>query len=294
MLNHALPRLSHSTYSFFGATKVKSQFRAPPVSGLAMSRYSVKQVVHKHGRKYALMPDGVGVPFEVYGTEGNPGCILTPGGKGGIEYERPMAKMLAQAGFRAVVHDRRNTWAADVGFGNGSKTELDLQVEDSVALIRHLKMEPAVFIGESSGARMSIRCALKHPSAVRGLIVRNMTGGKNAANAISFAYHFEFVQPCELGGMEAVTRSYHYSEMISHNPDVRQQLLQTNPELFIKVQKDSGNQLKRWDFFLLFCITYLLLHVHSSRFQQQFSRPSRSITPKTGCDSSNLYKSTSN
>lgn len=43
-------------------------------------------------------------------------------------------------------------------------TSVCLQVEDTVALIRHLKMEPAVFFGESSGARMSIRCALKHPS----------------------------------------------------------------------------------------------------------------------------------
>lgn len=41
----------------------------------------------------------------------------------------PDCEQFDSAGFRAVVHDRRNTWAADVGFGDGSKTELDLQVD---------------------------------------------------------------------------------------------------------------------------------------------------------------------
>jgi hypothetical protein len=32
------------------------------------------------------------------------------------------------SGFRVLVHDRRNTCAADIGFGDGSKTELEMQV----------------------------------------------------------------------------------------------------------------------------------------------------------------------
>jgi len=201
--------------------------------------------VYKNGRDYLILPDGVGIPFKMFGMHNSgPSCVLTPGGKAGIAAETSKAKKLAEQGFRVLVHDRRNTCAADIGFGNGSKTELEMQVEDTLMIIKHLSLTPCVFIGESSGGRMSLLCALKEPSAVRALCLRNMTGGKVAADVLSEAYHHQFMGPCKRGGMAEVSQAGFFQEMAKHNPDSRKQLLGTDPLVFKKVQQTSGDFLK--------------------------------------------------
>ena len=40
----------------------------------------------------------------------------------------------------------------------------NVQIEDTITLIKHLNLSPCVFIGESSGGRMSLLCALREPS----------------------------------------------------------------------------------------------------------------------------------
>eukprot|EP00976_Prorocentrum_cordatum_P026917 546753-Prorocentrum_minimum.AAC.1 len=148
------------------------------------------KTINKHGRSYLIMPDGVGIPFKVFGNENDgPACILTPGGKQGIALESNKAKQLAKLGFRALVHDRRNTGAADFGVGDGSMTELELQVDDTLRLIKHVGMTPCVFIGESSGGRMSLLCALKEPSGRCGMLA--------CCACASIPVFTECVYPCD-------------------------------------------------------------------------------------------------
>eukprot|EP00238_Polyblepharides_amylifera_P014800 CAMPEP_0196574594 /NCGR_PEP_ID=MMETSP1081-20130531/4286_1 /TAXON_ID=36882 /ORGANISM="Pyramimonas amylifera, Strain CCMP720" /LENGTH=279 /DNA_ID=CAMNT_0041892673 /DNA_START=349 /DNA_END=1188 /DNA_ORIENTATION=- len=202
-------------------------------------------ITKKNGCDYAIMSDGVGIPFEVYGPEAGVPCILTPGGKGGIEVERASAQVLAQAGLRVVIHDRRNTGRADIGFGDGSQTELNLQAADTLALVRQLGMTPCVFMGCSSGARMSLLCALEDPSAVKALVLRNMTGGRLAAHVLAEEYHYQFVEACEEGGLAAVARTPHYQSLLHYNPENRERLLDSDltAELFMRVEQMSGDQL---------------------------------------------------
>mmetsp|Transcript_19816 Transcript_19816/g.43334 ORF Transcript_19816/g.43334 Transcript_19816/m.43334 type:complete len:345 (-) Transcript_19816:203-1237(-) len=225
----------------------RSRVRKP---GCAASRRTATPTmelksISKHGRNYLIMPDGVAIPYKVFGENNDgPACVLTPGGKQGIALESKKAKELAKQGFRAIVHDRRNTGAADIGFGDGSKTELELQVEDTIRLIEHLNMSPCVFIGESSGGRMSLLCALKEPSAVQALCLRNMTGGELAGNVLSEAYHYQFLGPLSRESMAGVIQTQHFQEMIRLNPDCRKQLEEVDPGVFRSVQQASGDFLR--------------------------------------------------
>mmetsp|Transcript_4140 Transcript_4140/g.7964 ORF Transcript_4140/g.7964 Transcript_4140/m.7964 type:complete len:310 (+) Transcript_4140:248-1177(+) len=208
-----------------------------------MGELLCKGIVNKHGRIYAVMEDGVGIPFELFGKEGSPAAVLIPGGKLGMDAERDRAKDLARRGYRTLIYDRRNTCTADCGYGDGSKHEIQMQVEDMLALLRYLKLAPAVLIGESSGARLCILFALDHPSAVTSLVLFNLTGGTRAAELLSHWYHHQYVELAEKGGMEAVCDTMWAESMIQHNPDVRMQLLQTPLRVFLKVQQDTGDLL---------------------------------------------------
>eukprot|EP00854_Cymbomonas_tetramitiformis_P001170 gene1170-biopygen1000 len=152
---------------------------------------------------------------------------------------------LAESGFKCLLHDRRNTEAADIGFGDGSKAEHDLQVEDTLHLLKHLDMSPAIFVGNSSGSRLSLLCALEEPSAVTALALMNMTGGKQAAKMLAHEYHLRYVKLLNRGGVEALANDNHYIDMVEQNPDNREKLRNLDPEVVRKVLESSGEFLKR-------------------------------------------------
>ena len=70
-----------------------------------------------------------------------------PGGRRSLIGERTLATYIAEAGFRTLIHDRRNM---------GGTNESHEQAEDLLALLKELDAGPAYIAGSSSGARMSI------------------------------------------------------------------------------------------------------------------------------------------
>src|SRR5690606_26036903 len=121
--------------------------------------------------------------YEVIGDEG-PWVIITEGGRSDLEVPRPMAERFAAAGYRVVIHDRRNCGASDISFA-GDGAEEDLFADDTYELLRQLGALPAIAVGGSSGSRMSIVLAVRHPDAVEALLLWSPSGRRFAAERLA-------------------------------------------------------------------------------------------------------------
>jgi pimeloyl-ACP methyl ester carboxylesterase len=159
---------------------------------------------------------GVKLVYELLGDSG-PWVAISPGGRRGMTLERPLGQMLAEAGFRVLMYDRRNTGASEIGFPGQSESHE--QAEDLLALLKALQIGPAYVAGCSSGSRLSLLLALHHPEAVKALLLWRVTGGAFAAKRLAFNYYEQFIAAAEQGGLEAVVRTEHFAAMIAANPD---------------------------------------------------------------------------
>jgi len=188
---------------------------------------------------------GVDLVFEIVGDQG-PLVALTPGGRRGGGSEHDLASLIAEAGFRVLLHDRRNTGASGIAF-RGDSESLE-QAEDLLTLLNALDAGPVYVAGCSSGARMSLLLARHHPAVVKALLLWRVTGGPYAAKRLAFNYYEQFLQAVQQGGMDAVCASEHFSAMIAANPVNRETLMAMGVEKFTAAMqrwlagfnKDSG------------------------------------------------------
>ena len=174
---------------------------------------------------------GVNLTYEVLGGSG-PWIAISPGGRRGMVSVRPLAELIAEAGYRVLIHDRRNTGASEVCLdGEGESRE---QAEDLVALMRHVGIAgPAYVCGCSSGARLTLTLAQHHPQVVKALLLWRVTGGEYAAKKLAFNYYEQFIAAAEKGGMEAVCATDHFAAMIKARPENRTILHAMGAEKFI-------------------------------------------------------------
>ena len=161
---------------------------------------------------------GAKLVYEVLGTSG-PWVAITPGGRRGLAWDRPLGVLVAEAGFRVLMYDRRNTGGSEIGFPGQSESHE--QAEDLLALLKTLGTGPAYIAGCSSGSRLSLLLALHHPEAVKALLLWRVTGGAFAAKRLAFNYYEQFIEAAQQGGLDAVARTEHFSAMIAANPDNR-------------------------------------------------------------------------
>ena len=70
-----------------------------------------------------------------------------------------------------LIHDRRNCGASDVVI-EGEDSEYEILADDLYELLSKLGALPAFVGGSSSGCRLSLLFALRHPEAVRALLLR--------------------------------------------------------------------------------------------------------------------------
>jgi pimeloyl-ACP methyl ester carboxylesterase len=176
---------------------------------------------------------GVALRYEVLGETG-PFAALIPGGRNGIDSIKPLAQRLARAGYRVLVHDRRNCGASDVAF-DASASEDQIAADDLHALLQHLGMLPVIIGGSSSGARVALNFALRHPRSLRALLLWRVTGGAFAVRRLAEKYWSEFARTAEQGGMTAVCETEHFAEVIRNRPSNRERLLALDPKHFIAV-----------------------------------------------------------
>lgn len=176
---------------------------------------------------------GVNLNYKIIGDHG-PWVALSPGGRRDISGIELLAAALADEGHRVVVFDRRNCGASDVVI-DGTDSEYEIWADDLHELLRQLDALPAVVGGSSSGCRTSLLFALRHPEAVRALLLWRVTGGRFACDRLAQEYYGQYIEAAQQGGMAAVCEMEHWKERIQARPSNRDALMKMSPEQFIKV-----------------------------------------------------------
>jgi pimeloyl-ACP methyl ester carboxylesterase len=174
---------------------------------------------------------GANINYEVLGTSG-PWVALSPGGRRALDHVRSLARHVADAGYRVLVHDRRNCGVSDIVIG-GETSEYEIWADDLYELLAQLKASPAVVGGGSSGCRLSVLFALKYPHAVRALLLWRVTGGAFAAARLTENYYGKYIRAAQDGGMDAVCALDHFLERIAARPGNRATLMAMDPTAFI-------------------------------------------------------------
>src|SRR5713226_6831108 len=112
---------------------------------------------------------GARINYQVLGQAG-PWVTLSPGGRRELDGIVSLAERVADAGYRVLIHDRRNCGASDVVI-DGDESEYEIWADDLHALLSRLDALPAFIGGSSSGCRLSLLLALRHPAVVRALVL---------------------------------------------------------------------------------------------------------------------------
>src|SRR5262245_54541979 len=76
---------------------------------------------------------GVNINYEVLGT-GGPWVALSPGGRRALDNVKSLAQHVANAGYRVLVHDRRNCGLSDIAIG-ADASEYEVWAEDLYDLL---------------------------------------------------------------------------------------------------------------------------------------------------------------
>ena len=174
---------------------------------------------------------GVNINYEVLGS-GGPWVALSPGGRRALDNVKSLAQHVANAGYRVLIHDRRNCGLSDIAIG-AEISEYEVWAEDLHELLSQLKALPAVLGGGSSGCRLSVLFALKYPHAVRALLLWRVTGGPFAAARLTENYYSKYIHAAQEGGMAAVCELDHFKERIEARPQNRAALMAMDAKTFI-------------------------------------------------------------
>jgi pimeloyl-ACP methyl ester carboxylesterase len=176
---------------------------------------------------------GVTINYQVLGDHG-PWVALSPGGRNAMDSVQSLAQRLADDGYRVVIHDRRNCGASDVVI-EGADSEYEIWADDLHELLGQLDALPAIVGGSSSGCRLSLLFALRHPDAVSGLLLWRVTGGGFAAKRLAEKYYGLYIRTAREGGMDAVCRTEEFAERIADRPANRDRLMAMDPDHFIGI-----------------------------------------------------------
>lgn len=176
---------------------------------------------------------GVSIHYEVLGSKG-PWVALSPGGRRAIEGVESLAKRIAAAGYRVLVHDRRNCGASDV-FVDGKESENEIWADDLHELLKQQNALPAWIGGSSSGCRLALLFAMRHPQATRGLLLWRVTGGLAAAKRLAQRYYGQYLPIAQQGGMAAICATEEFAERIRDRPANRERLMKMDPVRFAEV-----------------------------------------------------------
>jgi pimeloyl-ACP methyl ester carboxylesterase len=179
--------------------------------------------------------NGVAINYEVLGRSG-PAMALSSGGRNPYQHVMPIAEQLAAKGYRVLLHDRRNCGASDASF-DPSRSEYEVWADDLDQLLKQFNFTPAIIGGSSSGARLALTFALRHPESVRALVLWRVTGGGFAVKRLAEKYYDQYVRLAGEGGMAAVCAEEHFAELIRKRPSNRERLMAIDPKEFIRIMQ---------------------------------------------------------
>src|SRR5215831_18768022 len=135
---------------------------------------------------------GVAINYNVLGDHG-PWVALSPDRRRDISGIELLAGKVAELGHRVVIFDRRNCGASEVVI-DGKDSEYEIWADDIFELLGQLHALPAFVGGSSSGCRTSLLFALRHPEAVRALLLWRVTGGRFACERLAHNYYGQFIE----------------------------------------------------------------------------------------------------
>jgi pimeloyl-ACP methyl ester carboxylesterase len=180
--------------------------------------------------------DGTRIAYELIG-EGTPWAI-TPGGRFSKHTPgvRELAEALAGHGQQVLIWDRPNTGASDVCFEGASESAM--QADRLAGLLEHLGMAPAVIVGGSGGARVSLLTAARHPEVAARLAMWWISGGVFGLMTLGMVYCGESIRVAWEEGMEAVVELPEWAEVLERNPANRDRMLGLDRHDFIAVLEE--------------------------------------------------------
>jgi len=186
--------------------------------------------------------DGVTIAYEIIGS-GRP-WVITPGGRFSKDTPgvRQLAGALAAQGQQVLIWDRPNTGASSVEFSGPSESEM--QSDHLAKLLVAVDMAPAVIMGGSGGARVSLLTAANHPEVAQRLAMLWISGGVYGLMTLAIVYCGESIRAAWSGGMEAVVELPEWAEVLERNRSNRERFLQMDAREFIAT-------LERW--MLVYC-----------------------------------------
>lgn len=181
--------------------------------------------------------DGLEIAYDVIGDEGAQPWVLTPGGRFSKDYGgvREVAESLADRGRRCLIWDRPNCGASSVCFDG--RPESVLQADALAGLLRHLEMAPAVIIGGSGGARVSLITAGRHPDVAEKLAVWWISGGPYGLMSLGVHYCGNSIVAAWQRGMEAVADLPEWAEVVERNPRNRDRFLAMDRDAFVRTME---------------------------------------------------------
>src|SRR5579862_6662486 len=176
--------------------------------------------------------NGLELGYELIGTSGRP-WVITPGGRFTKESPgvRELAHTIADRGDRALVWDRPNCGESSVCFEG--PTESEMQADALAGLLRTLGLAPAVVVGGSGGARVSLLAAANHPDVVTALAVVWISGGVFGLMSLGVHYCGGSLQAAWADGMAAVAALPEWAEVCERNGGNRQRFLDQDRRRFI-------------------------------------------------------------
>lgn len=181
--------------------------------------------------------DGIGITYELVGDSGAPPVIITPGGRFTMDSPgiRELAAALAAGGRQAILWDRPNCGQSDVCLRGESESEM--QAEALTGLLRALDLGPAMIVGGSGGARVSMLAAARDPDICSHLAVWWISGGPIGLMQLATYYCGEAATLASQGGMEAVLKATSWAENFACNPAAAEAIRAMDPDRFIAVMQ---------------------------------------------------------
>jgi pimeloyl-ACP methyl ester carboxylesterase len=171
------------------------------------------------------------IHYEIIGDDG-PWVACVSRGRAPSDDFRSVANLIAARGCRALIHDRRNCGRSTFDL-ELSEPEEEVWADDLARLLDHVGAAPAVVLGWSRGARIALRFALRHPQSARGLVLWGLSGGPLAARYLEDYYFGKFMRAAVEGGIEALTATEHFGELIALAPDTAASLESLGTQRFI-------------------------------------------------------------
>jgi pimeloyl-ACP methyl ester carboxylesterase len=175
----------------------------------------------------------VSLHYQVLGNSG-PWVALVSGARRSMDEVRGLAERVADAGFRVLLHDRRNTGRSSLSL-DGEGSEFEIWADDLYALAGSLGLPPLIVGGSSSGCRLATIMALRHREAIAGLLMMRVTGGAFAVKRLSRVYYTQYVEAAQQGGMDEVCRTDHFKDLIEIDASRRAEIMAWDQQRFIEV-----------------------------------------------------------